>query len=30
MNELKGLLAEMPASSGAKLAGETVASLYKI
>jgi predicted TIM-barrel fold metal-dependent hydrolase len=30
MNELKGLLAEMPAASGAKLAGETVASLYKI
>ena len=30
MNELKGLLAEMPASAAAKLAGETVASLYKI
>jgi predicted TIM-barrel fold metal-dependent hydrolase len=30
MNELKGLLAEMPASSAAKLAGETVAALYKI
>jgi len=30
MNELKGLLAEMPASAGAKLAGQTVAALYKI
>jgi predicted TIM-barrel fold metal-dependent hydrolase len=30
MKELKGLLAEMPAASAAKLAGETVAALYKI
>ena len=30
INELKGLLAEMPPSAAAKLAGQTVAGLYKL
>jgi hypothetical protein len=30
MNELKGLLAEMPATAAAKLAGQGVAELYKL
>jgi hypothetical protein len=30
MNELKGLLAEMPASAAAKLAGQNVAAVYKL